>query len=165
MILDGLTDDEWNSHVMQGEAFTAEVAVIAVPAMIPLAQIFNPLGSGVRIRLRCMEPMTFLGGGTLNQNIRRHDIALPSLFAPPFGGPENLLGGGAASVAEFRFDNPGAAVGSPFWLILSTGPTRRDYPALQLAWGHDLLPGQGIVNNGSVGGLIILGYQWVEVPL
>lgn len=158
-----MPDDEWSEYVANGEAFAAEVAVVAIPATMPLAQLFNPAASGVRLRLRCVESMAFFGG-PINQNVRRHDVALPSV-GPPFGGPENLLGGGAAPAVEFRFDNPVAAVGSPFWLILSAGQTRKDYPALQLQWGHDLLPGQGLMHSGVIGGFIILGYQWIEVPL
>ncbi len=160
-----MPDDEWSEAVANGEAFSAEALVVAMPATIPLLQMFNPGGLPVpkRIRLRCVESMAF-GGLAINQNIRRHDVALPST-GPPFGGPENLLGGGPASIVEFRFDNPVVASGSPFWLILSTGNTRKDYPVLQLDWGHDLLPTQGLMHSGIPGGFIILGYQWTETNL
>ena len=108
--------------------------------------------------------MAFVGVA-INANVRRLDVALPNLDAPPFGAPQNLLGGGAAPSAEFRFDNVVVMAGSPFWLILSAGQTRKDYPVLQQDWGHDLLPGQGIMMSGLVGGLLIIGWQWVEVPL
>ena len=33
-------------------------------------------------------------------------------------------------------------------------------------WGHDLLPGQGILMNSVViGGIFIINWQWVELPL
>lgn len=158
-----MPDDEWSEAVANGEAFSAEALVVAAPATVPLLQLFNPAASPKRIRLRCVESMAFIGG-PINQNIRRHDVALPST-GPPFGGPENLLGGGPASIAEFRFDNPAVPVGSPFWLILSAGQTRKDYPVLQLDWGHDLLPTQGLMHSGGVGGLLIIGYQWTETNL
>ena len=164
MILDSVTDEQWNEHVMEGEAFTAESIVAGVGGMSPEGQIFNPVASGVRLRLRCLEMMAFVGG-PINSNVRRHDVALPNLDAPPFGGPENMLGGGAAPAAEFRFDNVVALVGSPFWLILSAGQTRKDYSVLHQDWGHDLLPGQGMMMSGAVGGFLIIGWQWVEVPL
>lgn len=159
-----MTDDEWNEHVMNGEAYAAEHLTIAIPALIPLTQLYNPVESGVRVRLRCIEHMAFFGGA-INQNIRRDDVALVSGSSPPFGPPQNLLFGGAAPKVEFRFANLPANVGSPFWLILSAGQTRKQYPPLQQDWGHDLTEGQGITNNGALGGFIILGYQWVEVPL
>ena len=56
-------------------------------------------------------------------------------------------------------------IGSLFWLILSTGNTRKPYPALHMDWGHDLLPGQGIMLNSTVGGFIFAGFMWAEVRL
>lgn len=158
-----MTDDEWNAHVMAGEAYAAEIAVIAMGGLSPLSQMLNPAASGKRIRVRCVESMAFLGIG-INMNVRRHDIVLPS-GPSVFGGPENLLGGAPAPVAEFRFDNVVALVGSPFWLILAAGSARRGYPVETLDWGHDLLEGQGLMHNGTIGGFLILGYQWAEVPL
>lgn len=162
-MIEPLPDDEWSDHVENGEAFAAEIAVIAIGGMSPLSQLFNPAASGVRIRLRCVESFAFLAG-SINQNIRRHDVALPS-GPSVFGGPQNLLGGGALPVAEFRFDNVVALVGSPFHLILAAGSNRRGYPVDHLDWGHDLEESEGLMHNGTVGGFLILGYQWAEVPL
>ncbi len=163
MIFEGMTDDEWSDHVMAGEAYSAEIAVIAVAGMIPLSQLFNPASSDRRIRIRCVESMAFLASA-INMNVRRDDVALPSGPAV-FGGPENLLGGGPPPVAEFRFDNALVASGLPFWLILALGNTRRGYPVETLDWGHDLLESQGMSHNGTTGGFLILGYQWAEVRL
>ena len=157
-----LPDDEWSEYVANAEAFSGEGFQAAVAGQVGKVQLFNPAASGIRIRLRALEPMALLGI-SINTNIRRHDVALTT-FAP-FAGPENLLGGGAAAVGEIRNETAAGQVGSPFWLILSAGSTRKDYPALQLPWGHDLLPGQGILANSSPGGFILLGFQWAEVPL
>ena len=163
MIVTGtVTSDEWNHHVMNGEAFVGESLQGAVGGMIGVVQILNPAASGVRVRLRHLETMPIFAIA-INTNPRRHDVALTT-FAP-FVAPMNLLGGGAAAVAELRNDSLVTAVGSPFWLILSAGNARKTYPALQLDWGHDLLPGQGIVLQSGVGQSILCGYMWVELPL
>lgn len=164
MIFKGnVADEEWNEHLMNGEAFCSIGLQGGAVGMIAHVQLFNPVGSGVRVRLRTLEtlPIFFIA---INTNIRRHDVALTT--NAPFAGPTNLLGsGGAAALAETRTDSLVAAPGSPFWLILSTANTRKDYPALQLEWGHDLLEGQGIVLQSGVGGFIFTGFMWVEVPL
>ena len=107
--------------------------------------------------------MAFLAG-PINMNIRQNNTPLPS-GPVVFAGPENLLGGGPPPVAEFRFDNVLALVGSPWWLILALGNTRRGYPVEHLDWGQDLVVSKGIMHSGTVGGFLILGYQWAEVPL
>ena len=161
-MITALPDDEWSEYVANGEAFSGVVNQAAAVGMFALGQIFNPVASGIRVRLRCLELFAVFGVA-INSNIRRHDIALAT-FAP-FGGPENLLGGGAAAGAELRNASVAALVGSPFWLILSAGSTRKDYPTRQLSWGHDLLPGQGVIANGLGGGFLVMGFQWAEVPL
>ena len=155
-------DDEWSAHVSNGEAFVAEGFQAAVGGQLGFAQLFNPVGSGIRLRLRCLETMPILAI-SINSNVRRHDVPLGVLGA--FAGPENLLGGGAAAVAEIRTLSQVAMIGSLFWLILSAGSTRKDYPTKHLDWGHDLLPGQGIMLNSAVGGFILVGFMWAEVPL
>ena len=158
-----MLDDEWNEHVMNGEAFVGEGIQVAAGGMIALTQIFNPLGSGVRVRLRHLEPVPVLAFA-INSNVRRHDVALTA--NAPFAAPMNLLGsGGASPLAELRNDSLAVAAGSPFWLILSLGNTRKTYPAFQQDWGHDLLPGQGLVLQSVVGGFIVCGFMWAEVPL
>lgn len=159
-----MTDDEWSNHVMNGEAFVAEGIRTAVGGMIPELQILNPVASGVRLRLRFLEPMPFVGG-PINNNVRREDVPLTNLQAPPFGAPQNLLGGGPAPVAEIRDDSVAVLTGSPFWLVLTTGFGRRSYAPRTLDWGQDLLEGQGIMMTGGLGGFLITGWQWVEIPL
>ncbi len=157
-----LPDDEWSEYVASGEAFAGQAFQTAVGGQLGFLQLFNPAISTIRIRLRCIEPMAVFSLA-INSNIRRHDVALATFT--PFSGPENLLGGGAAAVGELRQTSQVAMLGSLFWLILSTGNTRKDYPTKQLEWGHDLLPGQGVILNSSVGGFILAGFMWAEVPL
>lgn len=157
-----LPDDEWSEYVANGQAFAGEGFQGAVGGQIGKVQLFNPVGSGIRVRLRCLEPMA-LFAIAINTNIRRHDVALTT-FAP-FAGPENLLGGGAAAVAEIRNETAVGQVGSPFWLLLAAGNNRRDYPVRHLDWGHDLLEGQGVIANTTVGGFLLMGFMWAEVPL
>jgi len=162
MTLAAMNDDEWLGYVANGEAYAAEVFVAGVVGQLPFVQLFNPVGSGKRLRLRVWQPMA-LFALAINQNLRRHDVALATLGF--FAGPENLLGGGPAPVAEGRSINQVVMIGSLFWLFLSTGNTRKDYPPEGLDWGHDLLPGQGIMTNGSVGGFVLAGFQWAELDL
>ena len=90
----GAEDDHWSQHVREGEAFSAMSIVFAVGGMASELQLLNPAGSGVRIRLRCMEPMQFFATA-INGNIRRHDPPLANLgglFGS--GSPQNLLSSG-----------------------------------------------------------------------
>ena len=158
-----ITNDEWSEYVRNGQAFACTILATAVPAMIPEVQLFNPVGSGVRLRVRNLEPMTLFGFG-LNQNIWRLDTPITSTGV--FGIVENLLGGGSAPLAEQRFDNVAALpAAGRWWLFLVAGNTRVSYPAKPQPWGHDLLPGQGLMNNGAIGGSTFVGYEWAEVPL
>ncbi len=156
-------DDVWSGHVANGEAFVGEAIQVAAGGMIAHTQIFNPVGSGVRARLRYFEPIPIFGIG-INSNPRRHDVALTS--NAPFAPPHNLLGsGGASPLVQLRNDSLVVAVGSPFWLMLSAGSNREDYPVRSSDWGHDLLPGQGLVLQSGVGGFSLVGFMWVEVSL
>ena len=157
-----VSDDEWSEHVANGEAFIGEALEPASGGMIAHAQIRNPPGSLKRIRLRMLVPMPIFGIA-INTNIRRYDPALATLA--PFAPPMNLMGSGGAAVAELRNDSLLVAVGSPFHLILSAGSARKNYPPLNLDWGHDLLPGEGLVLQSAVGGFILVGFMWVEVLL
>lgn len=157
-----VTNDEWSQYVSNGEAFAAQNFQGVVAGQFAFTQLFNPIGSGVRVRVFVWEFMTVFAVA-VNSNIRRHDVALATLGA--FAGPENLLGGGAAPAAEIRSVSQVGALGSTFWLTISAGTMRNDYPTLQLEWGHDLLPGQGMIANSTVGGFSFVGYMWAEVPL
>ena len=80
-----LPDDEWSEHVANGEAFSGIGFQGGVAGQIGKVQLFNPVASGIRIRLRALEPMAIFGIA-INTNIRRHDVALTT-FAP-FAGPD-----------------------------------------------------------------------------
>ncbi len=158
-----LPDEQWLEHLENGECYTAEVFIAGMVGLFSAIQIFNPVASGVRVRIRCVEAFTIFGI-PVNQNLRRHDTALASSGA--FGIIENLLGGGPAGVGQMRFDNLAAQPGTPYWLILAGGNNRRQYPVAALDWGFDLLPGQGLASAPSITNFFMLvGFQWVEVPL
>ncbi len=161
-MIDPFTEDEWLDALSQGQCFAGRILTPAVGGLTPNAQIFNPIGSGIRVRLRVYEPMTIFAFG-INTNMRRHDVALPTLG--PFGIIENLLGGAPAPVAELRQTNVAPAIGSPFWLILAAGNTRHDYAPEPMDWAQDLLPGQGLMGSSGPGAFILAGFQWAEVPL
>lgn len=152
----------WQSHVRNGEAFSAEDFIIGSGGLVPHLQLFNPVGSGIRVRLRSVhETMTV----ARSLNVRRYDPP-GSILGPPAGFViENLLGGGPAAVAEVRSNNGAIPVGSPFWLLQSNANEPAIYPAQGLEWGHDLLEGHGIVLVGGAGQTLIAMWQWVELPL
>ena len=161
-MIDPMPDDEWSELVANGQAYAGQALQVAIPAQIAHVQLFNPVGSSVRLRIRSLQPMAVFSIA-INTNIRRLDVPLATFT--PFAGPENLLGGGAAPVGELRQDSLLANVGAPFWLFLSAGSTRKNYPPKALDWGQDLLPGQGIALQSSPGGFIVVGFMWAEVPL
>ncbi len=153
----------WQEHVRNGEAFAIEDFIIGAGGLFNHLQLFNPVGSGVRIRVRkAIHTMTVVIGA----NIRRHDVPLTIVGPPAPFIMENLLGGGPAPVAEVRSDRLAAPTGGNFWLIRSNPNDFAIYPPKGLEWGHDLLPGQGILMNSVViGGVLIANWQWVELPL
>lgn len=161
-MIEPLPDDQWSEYVRTGRAFSAVALQGGVAGMFAHAQIFNPAGSGIRVRVRVIEAFTVFGFA-INQNVRRFDTALAVLGA--FAGPENLLGGGPAPGAEIRTESRVVAAGGAFWVLLGPGNTRPDYAPPPRDWSHDLLPGQGVVNVATVGGFVFAGYQWAEVPL
>ncbi len=152
----------WLDHVAAGEAFAAEDFILAAPATFPHVQLFNPVGSGKRIRLRSVHAIS---GGIIQANIRRYDPPGAILGPPAPFVIENLLGGGPAAVAELRHDNIVVLSGSPFWLLRSSANIPCIYPARGLEWGHDLLEGQGILLSGTLFMTMIVNWQWVELPL
>lgn len=158
-----MTDEEWSEHVRNGEAFAGVGLALGAAGMFSHVQLFNPVASGVRIRLWVMEAFSVFGIAR-NQNVYRHDVALGAVSF--FAGPENLLGGGAAPGAEIRIASLAALAGSRFWLILAGANRRRDYPPLDQSWGHDLDPGEGIHTASSGGGAFTFaGFMWAEVPV
>ena len=54
-------DDAWSRHVMNAEAFVGEGFQVGVGGQLGFAQLFNPVGSGIRLRLRCLETMPIFG--------------------------------------------------------------------------------------------------------
>lgn len=153
----------WNEHVKNGEAYSAEDFILAAVGLFPHLQLFNPVGSGIRVRLRSA---TLAAVGALQQaNVRRYDPP-GTILGPPAGFViENMLGGGPAAVAELRHDNIVVASGSAFWLIQTTSGLPGVYPPAGQEWGHDLLEGQGVLLQSSINITLIVNWQWVEVPL
>lgn len=156
------SSNAWTESVRNGEAFAAEDFLIGVGGMVAQLQLFNPVGSGIRVRLRSVHT---IGAGVQNANIRRFDTALATLGPPAGFIVENLLGSGAPNVAEIRSDQPAVATGTIFWLVNAPANTPAIYPPEGRQWGHDLLPGQGIHVQGAAGATLIANWQWIEVPL
>ena len=152
----------WVRHVKVGEAFSAENFVVGAGGLLAHCQLFNPLASGIRVRLRSVHAIL---GVAVGVNVSRHDVALTTLGPPAPFVTENLLGGGPANVAEMRSESPVAAVGSIFWQLNAPGNVPAIYPPHGREWGYDLLEGQGILLQAAAGITLITNWQWVEVPL
>ncbi len=152
----------WSDHVAAGEAFAAENFLIGAGGTVAQIQLFNPVGSGKRIRLRSLHDILV---AAIAATIFRHDTPLSTLGLPAPFIVENLGPGGVSEVAEMRSDQPVASTGSSFWSLNAPGNMPAIYPPKGLEWGHDLLPGQGIHVTGAVGITVIINWQWAEVPL
>lgn len=155
-------DSTWSKHVRAGEAFSAEDFLVGVGGTVALLQLFNPVASGIRVRLRSVHA---IGNAAQAVNVRRHDVALATLGPPAGFVVENLLGGAAANVGEIRSAQPAAAVGTIFWQLNAPANTPAIYPPEGREWGHDLLEGQGVLLQAAAGVTLIVNWQWVEVPL
>ena len=153
----------WSKHVANGEAFSSENFIVPGVGLLGHVQIFNPALSTVRVRLRSLHQDVIVG--TVLSNVNRHDVALAILGPPAPFISENLLGGQPAPVAEMRSAALGAAVGTTFWQLGGPVSTPALYPPEGREWGHDLLPGQGILVQAGAAVVNIIMWQWVEVPL
>ena len=152
----------WLEHVANAEAYSAEDFILASGGFYPHLQLFNPVASGVRVRLRSVHMVPIFVGLA---NIRRYDPPGAILGPPAPFIIENLLGGGPPAVAELRSANLVATAGSAFWLIRTPGNTPGPYPHKGLEWGHDLLEGDGVLLQGPLSTTLIANWQWVELPL
>ncbi len=152
----------WSENVREGEAFSAECFVIGVPAMLIHQQLFNPVGSAVRVRLRSAHAIL---PAAIALNVARHDVPLAVLGPPPPFIVENLLGGQPVSVGEMRSAVLAAPIGAVFWQLNAPANEPAIYPPEGRDWGHDLLPGQGVLIQGTAGQTVIINWQWAEVPL
>ncbi len=152
----------WSKHVRNAEAYSAEDFIIGAPGLFAHLQLFNPLLSGIRVRMRSVH---LISNMAISASIRRYDPPGVILGPPAPFIIENLLGGGAPAVAEVRHDNIIVPSGSPFWLLLAPAFTPAVYPVRGQEWGHDLLPGQGMLLQGNPGVTLIANWQWVELPL
>jgi hypothetical protein len=153
---------DWSDHVANGEAFCAEDLIAPGGGLVGHVQLFNPVASGRRVRVRYVEGFGLLGAA-VNNNVRRYDTALTNLG--PFYGPANLLGGGPAPLAQLRNQAFAGVLGTAFWLLLSPLLVTPNFPPIDQEWGHDLLPGQGVLLNAGAGVSVFATFQWAEVPL
>ncbi len=152
----------WAEHVAAGEAFAAENFLIGLGGTVAQMQLFNPVGSGKRVRIRSLHDIL---PAAVSATIYRHDTPLSTLGLPAPFIVENLGPGGVAEVAEMRGDQPVAPAGSSFWSLNAPANMPAIYPPKGMEWGHDLLPGQGIHVTGAAGITIIINWHWVEVLL
>lgn len=154
--------DLWNEYVKNGEAYSAENFLTPGGGLIANIQLFNPVASGKRVRLRSchMTSAAALGGA-----VNRHDVALTTLGLPAGFIVENMLAGGPAEVAEMRSVAGVAPLGALFWQLSAGGGEPALYPGGGREWGFDLLEGQGINISGAVTATVIVNWQWVELDL
>ena len=152
----------WSDYVMNGEAFSAENFVVPGVGVIAHVQLFNPVASGVRVRLRSLSCTSGLPTAL---DFVRHDTPLATLGLPAGFIVENLLGGGPASVIEQRSLAQVAPVGSIWWQISGPANDVALFPPGAREWGFELLEGQGILIRGGATAAVIVNWQWAEVPL
>ena len=152
----------WLEHVANGEAYSAEDFILASPGLYPHVQLFNPVASGIRVRLRSAH-MIFTGAQ--QANLRRYDPPGAILGPPAPFVIENLLGSGPPAIAEVRHGNIIVPSGTPFWLVQTLGAIPGAYPPEGQEWGHDLLEDDGVLFQGTAGTTLIVNWQWVELPL
>ncbi len=152
----------WAKYVAAGQAFSAENFLIGAVGTIASIQLFCPLASGIRVRLRSVHSIAVAAQTVA---INRHDVALTTLGLPAGFIVENLLGGQPVAVAEMRSQAPVLTLGASFWSLTSPGAVPAIYPPGGREWGHDLLPGQGIHLAALAGATLIVNWQWAEVPL
>ncbi len=150
----------WLDYVAAGEGYAAENFMLAAAGMINQMQLFNPAGSGRRVRMRSGH---MIGGAASSATIRRHDTPLATATLPVPFIIENLLGGGLPGLAEMRSDVVVAASGALFWSVNAAGSSPAPYPPQGREWGFDLLPGQGMLFAGPIGGTLIVNWHWAEV--
>jgi len=151
----------WLEHVANGEAYSAEDFILGSPGLYPHLQLFNPAGSGKRIRLRSVHAID----GLLRVNVRRYDPPGAILGPPAPFIIENLLSGGPAAVAELRHDNIVIPSGTGFWLANAPNSITAVYPVEGQEWGIDLLENTGVLMQGPAGTILIANWMWVELDL
>lgn len=153
----------WSEYVANGEAFGAENFVIGAGGLLAHIQLFNPLASGKRIRLRSLNATL---GTAIGINFRRHDVALATLGVPAGFIIENLLSsGGNPLLAEMRSESPVAALGTVGWQLSANANTPAIFPPEGREWGFDLLEGQGVLLQAAAGVTEIINWQWAEVAV
>ncbi len=152
----------WSQNVREGEAFSAENFLLGLVATQVHIQLLNPVGSAVRVRLRTVHAILPVA---IAVNVARLDAPLATLGLPVPFIVENLLGGQPVAVAEQRSASLAVAVGSVFWQLNAPANEPAIYPPAGRDWGHDLLPGQGLVLVATAAQTLIVNWQWVEVPL
>lgn len=155
-------NNSWLQNLGNGEAFSAENFLTPGAGLSAHIQLFNPMASGVRVRLRSVHAINV---AAVTANVRRFDTALTTLGLPAGFIVENLLGGQPVSVAEMRSQASGPLLGTQFWALNSAASTPAIYPPEGREWGHDLLEGQGVLLQAGVAVTLIVNWQWVEIPL
>lgn len=156
-------DNSWSQHLSNAEAFAAENFVIGVGGTLAHIQLFNPVASGVRVRLRSVHAVSPL---PVLVNVNRYDTPLTTLGVPVGFAVGNLLGGtNPPESAEMRSEQPVGILGSVFWQLNALASTPAIYPPNGREWGHDLLEGQGVLLQAGAGVTLIVNWHWVEIPL
>lgn len=71
--------DLWLEHLANGEAYACENFIVGVGGLFPHVQIFNPSGSGKRIRVYTLHATA---GAAVTGSLRRHDTELLTAGPP-----------------------------------------------------------------------------------
>ncbi len=152
----------WSGYIARGIAYSAENFLIGAPGLFNHLQIFNPIGSDVRVRVRQVSTaVTF----AVVAGVTRYDTPLTTLGVPVTFGIENQLGIAIPAKAEMRSEQPVAVLGTLFHQIVAPANTVGAYPPNGIEYGKSLLPGQGMNIYVAAGLLNIVNFQWAEIPI
>lgn len=145
--------EKWLAALAAGQAFAANGAIAASPGNISIAQLKNPVGSGKTLLVRTTF-ITISVAGLMA--IGLYDVDLTS----DGGAGINLLSGGAAGVAHFRFQQPAAGVGTTILQFSLQANTVFTPP---FEWFAQLAPGQGLITWPlTVNVQNTTCFQWLE---
>lgn len=145
--------DWWYEQIRAGRAFYAGTQQGG--ASTNCVQLHNPVGSGIIVVVRSL--IGGPGAVTTAMQVRRQDTAILSSVSGV-----NLLAGGAASVANLRFESR-AAPGGTVVAVYPAGGANVGFRYLQ-EWSYELGAGEGVMLNPASANVdCIATYEWIEL--
>lgn len=144
------------SRVLRGEAFIGYQSIVGIAAQVSHVQIKNPLGSGKRVIINKITAQADVVGRLIL-------AALDTDLANVSGGAKtNKLMGGAASVAQLRWENNAAYLGTPIYVVGIS--SANEFKEFQFSEPVILLEGKGLViETNDLNSTMRVNFQYNEV--